>query len=192
LRRGDIDNGVERLTSGSDYTAETLFELTECSVSGLRVAIERSVPDARSALRGLDVPAVIEGTVGHPGSMKDLVGTYYVALHLISRRFVDVLIAAQATGWYVTPVSVRDGKYDLSLLVITGRAGSVVRASPDSKIAGSAFGSYLSGADWDGTDFMVPDNEERILVAPRLVAVLSNARLSNVCLEPAGLEQLPT
>jgi hypothetical protein len=161
-----------------------IHTLHDRSVRGLRVSL--AVPDARSALVG-EFRERISGVVLNPGRAWDLVGTYWASLYLVSPRFVDLLIAAGATGWKPRTVDI-PGSPDLpplALLTVTGRCG---RLLPGGEGGRPPFGVFLDPSTWDGSDVFVADGDGAILLTGDLASRLRSARLSNVNIEPAGIE----
>ena len=101
------------------------------------------------------------------------------------------LDAFGAKGWGAIPVDIPGVQDALSLLVGTGRVGPIIHAAEDAPVGDYTFGRFLGTDRWDDSDLFVPDNENVILVTDDLAAHLRKSRLSNLELEPAGLEAFP-
>ena len=176
----------------SELEPGRLWRITEHSTAGLRVSVLGSVPDPSRALRGDVMSGSLRGQVRQAGPVRDLVGTYDAILFLISPAFAVALERFGAKGWGAIPVDIPSVDTRLSLLVGTGRVGPIVRASGGAPVAGYTFGRFLGTTRWDGSDLLVPDNENVILVTDDLASHLRQSQLSNLELESAGLEAFPT
>jgi len=155
------------------------------------VSVLGSVPDPSRALRGELTSGSLRGEARQRGPVRDLVGTYDAILFLISPAFAMALDAFGTKGWGAIPVDIPGVDNGLSLLVGTGRVGPIIRASEDAPVGDYKFGRFLGTERWDGTDLFVPDNENVILVTDNLAAHLRRSHLSNLELEPAGIEAMP-
>jgi len=164
--------------------------ISERSTGGLRVSVRASVPDPSRALRGDLTSGRLRGEARQGGPVRDLVGTFDAVLLLISPAFAMALKAFGAKGWGAIPVDI-PGVDGLSLLVATGRVGPIIHASADAPVGDYRFGRFLGIERWDGSDLFVPDNENVILVTDELAAHLRLSQLSNLELEPAGIEAIP-
>jgi hypothetical protein len=116
---------------------------------------------------------------------------------VISTKFRDVLLSADATGWIEYPVRVFNAKKRVIPgyhgIHITGECGPphwersarVVRGP--SVLLGprrrSLRGFVIDTATWDGKDLVVAEGETTILASPRLAGILSKAGLSNVSVQ---------
>jgi hypothetical protein len=182
----------------SKFTTEALLDpsslstMHDRSVRGLRIHVEGVDGDAATVLRGQQPRTKLRGRIGQSGRVTDVVGTFHAELFLISERFVRYLAEQRLTGWHAEPVEIALLDAPLSLLQVHGRCGPVITASAAQPLGGSAFGSYLDPGRWDQSDLMVPDNLSRILLTPRAATALLAAKLSNLSIEAAGLETIPT
>jgi hypothetical protein len=177
--------------STSSLDPERLWRVAESFSAGLRVSVAGSLPEPGPALRGVLPAEPLHAQPRQVGEVHDIVGTFDGVLFLIGPAFVDALRAFGATGWNAIPVDVTGITADLSLLVASGRVGPVLRASENEPIGGFTFGRFLATDWWDGSDVFVPDNQNAILITDELATHLRERRLTNLELEPAGLEALP-
>jgi hypothetical protein len=177
--------------STSELQPERLWRIAERSTAGLRVSLIASVPDPGRALRG-DVPGPgLRGEARQTGPVRDLVGTYDGVLFLVSPAFRVALESFGARGWETIPVDIPGLDPGLSLLAATGRVGPIAKATSDAPVGTSTFGRFLAADRWDGSDVFAPDNENVVLITDPLARHLRASDLSNLELEPAGLERLP-
>ncbi|MEO5964319.1 MAG: hypothetical protein ABIR11_02545 [Candidatus Limnocylindrales bacterium] len=110
-------------------------------------------------------------------------------MYLVSERFVAALEGNHITGWRVAPVVI-DGRPPaaaLSLLVITGTSGPILRPAGARAPDQSRFGFYLDGGTWDGSDLFLPQHSRGIHITASAANRLGQMRLRNVEIVPAGL-----
>jgi hypothetical protein len=92
---------------------------------------------------------------------------------------------------FTTPVRVENVPSPLWLLSIAGACGPLFGVGGGPLAGGPRIGTFLDGAQWDGSDFFMADNSS-IFVVGSTAEKIQQLRLSNVALESAGLEPLST
>jgi hypothetical protein len=146
-------------------------------------------------LRGENVGiAEISAAVKQSGPVGDLIGTFWATVYVITSRFRDALEKSEINGWRAHPITLRSPRQidsEVSLLVVTGRAGPVFGAGGIVREDLDPVGQYLDINDWDGSEIFVPANRNVILLTERAAQALQAARLRNVVLEPAGFIPAP-
>ena len=80
----------------------------------------------------------------------------------------------------------------LWLLSIAGACGPLSGVGGEPPAEGPRIGTFLDGAQWDGSDFLMAGNNNSIFVVGSTAERIQELRLSNVALETAGLEPLST
>ena len=164
--------------------------LTSRRYDGLRVSITGEGITARGLVTGDfgDHPPV--GIVRQPGHPRDLVGTYWAGVYLISEHFHQSLRDIGASGWFATPIQVDGVQSQLRLLSISGRCGPMFGVGGDPYPGIPDIGTFIDPARWDGSDFFMADNNHEILIVSATAKRLQELRLNNVVLEEAGLESV--
>ena len=137
--------------------------------------------DPHRVLVGSVDPQITLGQADSTGKVGDLIGTYWAELFLVNRAFVELLTVSGLTGWRTTSVPVQGNPSvdDVCLLRVVGSCGPIRETGA---------GRVLELDSWDGADLFVPSNESTILLSSRAVEALRDAHLSNVEVEPAGVE----
>jgi len=166
--------------------------LGEGSFDGLRISVQSGEADDAHLIRG-DFVGRPHGVVLQRGKVKDLIGTFWANVYLMSERMVDELATHRLTGWTARPVDIEEPPQlpPLSLLTVTGRSGPAYSRTGLSLPGLPQFGWFLDPRQWDGSDFFVPANMNGIFLAPAAAAVIRKMRLANVDLHPANFEPLP-
>lgn len=159
-----------------EYFALSVMHLANYSRPQVRIG---NLDGARSedVLRGRAVPRDVVRAVDPGRPIGDLIGTYWVALFLLSERFVGVLHAAGLSGFTVSPVRT-DGSPEIAtllLLQVTGECGPVIDTGD---------GQALDLSTWDGSDFFAPPYGNRFYLSDRAADVIQRARLRNVEIVP--------
>lgn len=165
--------------------------LEEASFRGLRVSIRGEGITAHSLLTGDFGSRSLVGTVRQPGRVRDLLGTYWAGVYLVTEHFRQSVGDLGATGWFTTPVRIEGIESPLSLLSVTGRCGSMFGVGGEPIAGAPEIGTFIDPLRWDGSDLFMPDNNNSILVLGSTAESLQELRLSNVAFESAGLEPLP-
>ena len=166
--------------------------LQSASYTGLRVSLKVDGITARDLLTGDLGGRPLVGIVRQRGRARDLVGTYWAGVYLVSEYFRRSLAEIGATGWFTTPVRVEKVPSPLWLLSIAGTCGPLFGVGGEPLAGGPRIGTFLDGAQWDGSDFFLADNNNSIFVVGSTAERIQQLRLSNVALESAGLEPLST
>jgi hypothetical protein len=131
-------------------------------------------------------------TVRRPGRVRDLVGTYWAGVYLVSEHFRHSVSGLGASGWSTTPVRVEDIESRLWLLSITGRCGPLRGVGGEPIKGGPKVGTFIDPAGWDGTDFFMAENNNAIFVLGSTADRVQHLHLSNIAFEPSGLQPYPT
>ena len=160
------------------------------SYGGLRVSLTGEGITARGLLTGEFGGQPLVGVVRRPGRPRDLVGTFWAGVYLVSEHFRRSLIDLGASGWFATPVQVEGVQSQLWLLSISGRCGPLFGVGGDPYPSGPDVGTFIDPARWDGADFFMADNNNSIHVVGSTAERIHELRLSNVVLESAGLEPI--
>jgi hypothetical protein len=135
--------------------------------------------------------------------VKDIV--WAEAYPLLSRRVVDVLRAAQLTGWDTYPCrflpGLPDGLAGYQGLAVTGRTSKIrldrehseVVSDPDQYRRGEFLrGMYVDLLSWDGSDFVTSaEGGVQLVVTGRVVKAFKAARISNVRFVPVEDVMMP-
>jgi hypothetical protein len=80
-----------------------------------------------------------------------------------------------------------------ALAVVDSRSVDRCSVSGGEPLAGGPrIGTFLDGAQWDGSDFFLADNNNSIFVVGSTGERIQQLRLSNVAIESASLEPLST
>jgi hypothetical protein len=164
--------------------------LTSRRYDGLRVSITGEGITARGLVTGDFGNQPPVGIVRQPGHPRDLVGTYWAGVYLISEHFHQSLRDIGASGWFATPIQVDGVQSQLRLLSISGRCGPMFGVGGDPYPGIPDIGTFIDPARWDGSDFFMADNNHEILIVSATAKRLRELRLSNVVLEEAGLESV--
>jgi len=140
-------------------------------------------------------PIVCRHSMG--GKPRDLVGTGYGTMILLSSRVVGILREKEFTGWTTYPVEVYgkrgeriDGYHGFA---VTGRCGPVHwnkarrERRPPPVPNGCGYdvlvGAYISPRSWDGTDIFMPKGTTYIIVLEPVMQALTKAKVSNIGFE---------
>jgi hypothetical protein len=158
------------------------------SYGGLRVSLTGEGITARGLLTGEFGGQPLVGVVRRPGRPRDLVGTFWAGVYLVSEHFRRCMSDLGASGWFTTPVQVEGIQSQLWLLSISGRCGPLFGVGGDPYPGGPDVGTFIDPARWDGADFFMADNDNSIHVLGSNAERIYELRLSNVVLESAGLE----
>ena len=180
------------MTATSLLDVERVGVLGEKSFRGLRLDVTAGAADARDLVRGRFSPRDLRVAVGNPGRPKDLVGTYWAGIKAMSRRMVEFLEAERLTGWRAIPLPIPESGDvpPLWLLTVTGTAGHPY-GSGGLRVRGlPRLGTFIDPRRWDGSDFFLLGGSATY-VAPNAVETFRRSRLTNLAVEPAGLEPLP-
>jgi hypothetical protein len=105
--------------------------LVSASYRGLRVSLRGAGITARGLLTGDLGGQPLVGVVHQPGRPRDLVGTYWAGVYLVSERFRRCMSDLGASGWFTTPVQVEGVQSQLWLLSISGRCGPLFGVGGD-------------------------------------------------------------
>jgi hypothetical protein len=176
-------------------------ETPRLDVAGIRILRERSSKGLRFDLGAPDVEAqsLIRGEVRgdqlvaralREGPPRDLVGTYWANIYVISIAFRDWLESSQLTGWLALPITVEGSapRPTYHLLAASGRCGPVTGSGRAVGPDMVAPGAFLEPSTWDGADFFVPENLVGIHLTSACADRLEMSGLSNVATESAGIE----
>lgn len=164
----------------------------------LRVLLGESVDDMALA-RGdalPDEPLICRHHMG--GRPRDLVGTGYGTVDLLSDRVISILRDSGFTGWKTFPVEVYgkrgeriEGYHGFS---VTGRCGPIdwskgkkVRKPPPvpwGEGYDAWVGMYFDPATWDGSDIFVPEETAYTIMVERVVTALKKAKVTNMTFKP--------
>jgi hypothetical protein len=139
-------------------------------------------------------PEPIPAVIARPGPPGDLIGTTWANVYAISERLKTVLEDAHLTGWVPYLLEVSSGELasrKVWLLTVRGRSGPVYGVDGAHRDGLETLGQYLDPKEWDGSDLFVPSNRNVILIARQAAETLEAAHLSNLELDPAGLEATP-
>jgi hypothetical protein len=177
-----------RMTPSRRLEVTDVRRLKEGSFGGLRVSLTGEGITARGLLTGDFGGRPLVGVVHQPGRPRDLIGTYWAGVHLVSGHFRRSMSDLGASGWFTTPVQVEGVQPPLWLLSISGRCGPLFGVGGDPYPGGPDVGTFIDPARWDGADFFMADNNNSIHVVGSTAERIHELRLSNVVLESAGLE----
>lgn len=119
---------------------------------------------------------------------RDLLGTGYVGLFLISDRLKNILIENHFTGWQSFPVFLRDSHSQpvdgFSGLSVVGRSGPTRVNESDRIITSDKWDDGYNGYaidDWDGSDIFLPqDRLLQIHVTERVYKTLNAEKITNI------------
>jgi hypothetical protein len=145
-----------------------------------------------------DEPIVCKRDIG--SRAVDFVSSTYACNVFMSQRFVDVLRAAETTGWGTYPVEVygKDGQFMEGYhgLSILGRCGPVDFAKgrlefrpprvPNGKPYKVRVGFPFDLATLDGSDFFSPEGTYYIVVTQKARDALVSAKLTGLRIVPAS------
>jgi hypothetical protein len=183
-------------------TSDSELEVTQLRVLGLENHNWKRLDIAPSSgLKGNELlfgeyrgPLPLTAVVRQEGQIGDLVGTFWANVFLMSDRLKKALQELRLSGWRSLPVSVKDDPdldERLALLAITGRAGPIYGPGGQTRPDVDAIGQYLDPLEWDGSDLFLPANRRSILVTGPAAEKIAGLGLSNLDLQPAGIEPLP-
>ena len=126
----------------------------------------------------------------------DILNTGCCSLYLISDRFKKILEANHLTGWKTFPIKLYDKKrneiFGYQGFSITGRCGPIdlskseiigKRMVPTGPVFKVYKGCHIGLAQWDGTDFFIPEKTRAIIVTKRTADVLKKNKVTNMELE---------
>lgn len=171
---------------------EHVQTLVEASFQGLRISVTGGGVTSRDLLTGNFESQALVPTVRRPGRVRDLVGTYWAGVYLVSEHFRRSVTRLGASGWSTSPVPVEGIDFPLGLLSITGRCGPVRGVGGEPIEDGPTFGTFIDPAEWDGTDFFMAENSNAIFVLGSTAKSIQRLHLSNVAFESSGLQPYPT
>lgn len=171
---------------------EHVQTLVEASFQGLRISVTGGGVTSRDLLTGNFESQALVPTVRRPGRVRDLVGTYWAGVYLVSEHFRRSVTRLGASGWSTSPVPVEGIDFPLGLLSITGTCGSVRGVGGEPIEGGPTFGTFIDPAEWDGTDFFMAENSNAIFVLGSTAKSIHRLHLSNVAFESSGLQPYPT
>jgi hypothetical protein len=120
------------------------------SFGGLRVSLTGEGITARSLLTGDFGGQPLVGVVRQPGRPRDLVGTYWAGVYLVSEHFRRCMSDLGTSGWFTTPVQVEGIQSQLWLLSISGRCGPLFGVGGDPYPGGPDVGTFIDPARWEG------------------------------------------
>ncbi|HWI60819.1 MAG TPA: hypothetical protein VNT75_03150 [Symbiobacteriaceae bacterium] len=127
------------------------------------------------------------------GAPRDMVGTTWALLQLVSQRAVDVLNENHFTGWTVYPAQVTGKRGDdipgLYLFVVTGKSGppdpsrrKKVMLPPPSPTGCSMpgwRGLFFDPSTWDGSDIFCLEGTKHTIVTQAVKDALEKAKVRN-------------
>jgi hypothetical protein len=172
------------------------FDVSEAFKRGaLRVRSKELRRDAFALGRGEvrpDEPVVFIRDEGR--TARDLIGTTYATVRLVSQRFIDVLAENGFTGWETFPVAVAldDGESLVGYhgLAVTGRCGAIEdRLSssvelpppvPGGRPAAGLRGLCFPPDTWDGSDVFTPRDRASIFITNEVMQALQAAKLTGL------------
>jgi hypothetical protein len=132
------------------------------------------------------------------GKPRDLVGTSYATLDLLSDRVIQIFRDGGYTGWTTFPVEMF-GKRGERIegyhgFAVTGRCGPVIWAKgkkvrkPPRVPWGQSYdawaGMYFDPDSWDGSDIFVPEATAYTIVVEKVMLALTKAKVTNIKFEP--------
>jgi len=142
---------------------------------------------------------VTEGRVAY-----DFVGTEYVAIKLISDRFVEVLNTGGFTGWATFPVTLAkpgeaiEGYHGLA---VRGRSGPIDDSLseqivlpppvPTGRARSGLRGRYFAPESWDGSDVFVPRDSGWVFMTEAVASALREEEVTNIGLEVLSTMERP-
>jgi hypothetical protein len=180
---------------GDDLDFGRLYFIEEgLELGALRVRSSAPLPATPEALTRAEAAAGTPIDFEHDEGRraKDLIGTTWATLFLVSDRFVDAL--GGFTGWQTYPVLIagRDGEKvpGYQGLSATGRCGRIEWEKservvipppvPEGRARGGWRGLYFSPSSWDGSDVFIPDGTTYVIVTDEVRAAVEDAQLTNV------------
>jgi len=137
-------------------------------------------------------PLVFKQNMG--SKPKDLVGTGYVAIKLLSSRTIRLLTECGFTGWDTYPVELldREGTQIAGYhgFAVTGRCGptddsksqrvlKLIPTHPDGQMP-VWVGLYFDPGTWDGSAIFRPRGTVRTFVVEKVKEVLEEAKITNI------------
>jgi hypothetical protein len=136
-------------------------------------------------------PAVFEYYRGR--ALKDMLGTGWTSLYLISDRMKEVLEEHNLTGWKTFPIKLFGKKGEeisgYHGFSVTGRGGCIDHSGAvmieKEAIPGPGIWKYYKGmtvdlTKWDNTDFFKPENYSGTIVTEKAAMALKEAHITNV------------
>jgi hypothetical protein len=154
-----------------------------------------AIQHSEAILRGEEPPLRSLEFRPMKGSIQaDIMGTTFVALRLISKRFANLLLENQFTGWGTVATRIQDkrGKEipGYFCLVVSGRAGPIDPSRnrivldpppvPHGEPTYVEVGMYFDPMTWDGSDIFIPEGTTAICVTERVKDVVDRAKIENV------------
>lgn len=143
---------------------------------------------------GIQLPVIFKKKYGR--KLEDVLDTGWSGLFLISKKFKEVLVENELTGWNTFDVKLLDkdnqelqGFYGLS---ITGRCGRIDYSKSEiiekRLVPNGPLGKYYKGLpigldQWDGSDFFLPHDNFGTIVTSRAVDVLKKGKVTNIRFE---------
>ena len=123
----------------------------------------------------------------------DILGTGTVSLYLISKKFRDVLIENQITGWKTFDVKIYDKKENeidgYYGLTVTGRSGPMEfkeseiiekRLVPHGPLSKYYVGCWIDMQSWDGSDFFVIAQSTHIIISNKVYEIIKANNITNI------------
>lgn len=126
---------------------------------------------------------------------RDVIGTTYATLTLVSEHLLHVLRGHGFSGWTTFPIEILFGNNQRLIgyegLAVTGRCGGIddrlsqkivldAPATPGGRSRPGLRGLCFSSETWDGSDVFTSDDRASIFVVERLKVALVDAGVTNV------------
>jgi len=139
----------------------------------------------------IEFPIVFKQVSG--AKLEDMLDTGTVALHLISKKFRELLEQTGLTGWKTFEIKIV-GKSGIELndyygLTITGHCGKIDESKseiirkqcvPNGPLAEYRKGLYVGLDEWDGSDLFCPDGTSFLITTKKATDIIKANKISNV------------
>lgn len=160
----------------------------------LHVRPKSEINDPFALTRGEYVPpAPIVFEYSSGGKPRDLIGTEFPEIDLVSQRVIDVLRSSGFKGWSTYPVIVlsKSGEHIEGYhgFAVTGRCGPIddsmsrrvlsAPATPAGRPVWALRGLYFDPTTWDGADIFVAEGSALVFLVEDVKRALERASVRN-------------
>lgn len=161
----------------------------------LRLKPRDDIDDPFALIKGElipEKPIIFEHSEG--GEPKDLIGTEFAMVDILSDRVFKLFRENQFTGWATYPVEIYGKNSELikgfSGLIVLGRCGKLDNSLckqewrnppvPTGKPYQTWVGMYFDLKKWDGSDIFIPESTGYKIVTERVKTAIEKAKFKNI------------
>ena len=143
---------------------------------------------------GVEFPIIFKQSSGKKWT--DVLNPNSVSMYVVSQRFIELLEENNITGWKSYPIKILDkedkeisGYVGFSLI---GKCGPVdylksevyeKQLVPNGTKNKYYKGLHVGWAEWDGSDFFIPEGSLNIIVTEKVRQVIKKHKITNIVLQ---------